>query len=234
MITAMYNRRLSFFAITMGLCIIFSACSDDSNKDETTTVEHITTDSINLQKDKEVYATWGELYGNEDIPFSLDSFTTTNNIKGDLFTQPFEPDADYYKLYGNLLVYNADSSTFIDAYSTTWIIEEQENGVLYARAGEVDQEVAIVNTQTNIRTRLLFCGPSCIVQKAFWYNENIVGIMGMIDENNNQQYTPTIWFVNIHNGITIPYQNHSGGISQLQSDSYIKQHMESKRIKMQY
>lgn len=224
----MCTSRLIVFSTIILACSMFAACTD--NTEET---KSVTTDSISLLKGIDTYGSWDVFSNPEGISFSLDSLSQIDNIKGELFTQPFEPDADFYKCYGKLLVYNADSSIFIDGYSNNWIIEEHEDGMLYARAGEVDIEVAVVNTRSNVRTRLFFCGPSCILKMVFWHSEDIVGIMGYMTENNDEQYKPIIWFVNIHNGVTMPYLDQSS-IGSASPNDFSKKYMESKGIKVQY
>jgi len=229
----MYTGRSGLIiAVALGITTLLAACDGDEAEKQPVVVED-TLSNMLLQSDSEVYATWDEFYRQDDLTFAIDSFMKVDTVNGQLFTQSFKPDADYFKRFGKLLVYNADSSIFIDAYSTTWIVEPDAKGTLYAREGEVDQEVAIVNTKTNVRTRLLFCGPSCQVQKAFWYSDDIVGIMGLMGEYADEYYTPTIWFVNIHNGVTIPYEYHSS-VSLVHAHDFMKKHMESKGVKVQY
>lgn len=217
---------------TLGLLLGISACGgcDEKTEQEETTTR--VADTISLRGSDEVYAAWDELYSSEDPAFSIDSFVKNDTTRNELYTTDFSPSDSFYQRFGNLLVYNTDSSMFIDGYSTTWMIEPR-NGALYAREGEVDQEVAIVNTKTNKRTRLLFCGPSCQFQKVFWYNDDIVGVMGMMGEYADEYYTPIIWFVNINNGVTIPYTYHSS-VSIVNAQDYMRRHMESRGIKMQY
>lgn len=228
----MYNMSTQKITkgFTVGLLLFVAACGGCDKEAEKE--ELPAADTISLSENSEVYATWDELYSLDDPAFSVDSFIKNDTVKNELFTTGFTPSDSFYNRFGRLLVYNDDSSMFIDAYSTAWIIEPGKGGSLYAREGEVDQEVTIVNTKTNKRTRLLFCGPSCQFQKAFWYNEDIVGVMGMMADYSDEYYTPAIWFVNIHNGNTIPYYYHSG-ISIVSAQDYMRRHMESRGIKLE-
>ncbi len=214
----------------MGLIFGMAACGGCDDKAEKEKPAAVA-DTISLKGNGDVYAAWDELYSAEDPGFSIDSFIKNDTAKNELFTSDFTPSDSFYQRFGSLLVYNHDSSLFIDAYSTSWIIEPGKGGALYAREGEVDQEVAIVNTKTNKRIRLLYCGPSCQFQKAFWYNDEIVGVMGMMAEYADEYYTPAIWFVNINNGVTIPYYYHSG-ISIVNAHDYMKRHMKAKGINL--
>lgn len=224
------NRVLAI--IIAAIVITLPACNDDDTGTQDT-IPVVDTTKIVLDTNEDVYASWDDFYSKDDIAFSLDSFMKSDTLNGELYIQSFEPDKDYYTNYGPLLVYNYDSSMFIDAYSTAWIIEADKEGQLYAREGEVDQEVTVIDTHKHVKTRLLFCGPSCIIQKAFWYSKDIVGIMGLMSEYTDEYYTPTIWFVNINNGVTIPYQYHSS-ISITQADDYMVRYLESRGIKMAY
>lgn len=220
------------YVLLSGLLLFTSACTDEEEQPVYVpdVVEPI---EITLDTDSEVYLGWDDFYSKDDITFSIDSFSKTDTLAGQLFTQHFTPDDSFYLRFANLLVYNEDSSMFIDPYSGSWIIEIGKDGKQYAREGEIDQEVAVVNTKTNTRTRLLFCGPSCIIQKAFWYNEDIVGVMGLMGEYADEYYTPTIWFVNIHNGITLPY-HYNSSISIIQANKYTERYLKSKGVQMAY
>lgn len=209
--------------------VICTSCNDEPVEE----ISQSVADTISLDGNNEVYAAWDDIYSAEDPAFSIDSFIKNDTIRNELFVTDFTASDTFFQRFGKLLVYNSDSSIFIDAYSTSWLIEQGKAGTLYAREAEVDQEVTIVNTKTNKRTRLLFCGPACQFQKAFWYNDEIVGVMGMMAEYADEYYTPTIWFVNINNGVTIPYHYHSA-VSLVNARDYMRRHMESRGIKMNY
>ena len=228
----MKNGILKVGIVVFALAVLLSACTDDDNQQPVDAAID-NPDHIVLRADSEAFASWEEFYSKDDISFSIDSFRKTDTVNGELFSRKFIPDDSFYACFGKLLVYNSDSSMFIDAYSTSWIVEAGKDGLLHAREGEVDQEVTVVNTKTNMRTRLLFCGPACQVQKAFWYNDQVVGIMGLMAEYADEYYTPTIWFVNINTGTTIPYQYHSS-VSIIYGQDYMKRHMESKGVKLDY
>lgn len=213
--------------------ISFTSCTDEGEQAPVEANIPEQPETIELKPDSEIFLGWDDFYSKEDIAFSIDSFDKADTLTGELFTQHFTPTDSFYMRFKNLLVYNEDSSMFIDPYSGSWIIEIGKDGKQYAREGEVDQEVTVVNTQTNTRTRLLFCGPSCLIQRAFWYNDHIVGIMGLMAEYADEYYTPTIWFVNINNGITIPYQYHSS-VSIIKGNKYTERYLKSKGVSMAY
>ena len=205
------------------------ACTDE--EEAATTVETESSDVIALNPNSDIYKTWDEFYSKNDLQFSIDSFEIADTISGELFTTAANLSDSFFTLYERLITYNHDSTKFIDPLSYSLIIEKDESGKLLARGGEIDHEVSIVDIAKKTKTRLLFCGPSCEVQKAFWYSENIVGIMGLTSEYTDEYYTPMIWFVNINNGITIPYEYHYN-ISIVEANEFLKNYVESKGIEM--
>lgn len=219
-----------FFA---GLLVIALGCDDDT-EDAPIEVKDEQPTEIRIDPGDEHIMGWNEFYSKEDLSFSLDSFDKADTIKGELFTQHFAPGDSFYQHYGRLISYNDDSSMFIDPYSGSWIVEIRDDGMPYAREGEIEQEVAVVDVAKQTRTRLLFCGPSCIIQRAYWYSDNIVCIMGLMAEYTDEYYTPTMWFVNINNGLTIPYQYHSSSVSIMHGNEYTAKYMQSKGVNMAY
>lgn len=219
----------SLYSITaLAIALTLTACTDEKEKP----VENLpvkVVDTIGIQHDNNAFVSWEEFYKNNDVTFSLDSFMKTDTVKGELLTVSYVAPDTFYQQFGNLIVYNQDSTQFIDAYSTAWISEKGADGKYHMRESDPDQEVVIVNLKNKIKTRILYCGPGCQVQKTFWYNENVVGIMGVITEYADEYYTPVIWFVNIHNGITIPYYYNST-VSILDASDFLKRHLESKGV----
>lgn len=218
--------------ICLGLLFAITGCNDDAEeKPVETATEQPKEISLNLAN--EHFSEWDDFYSKNDQAFSIDNFDKTDTLKGELYTQQFTADDSFYMRYGKLLEYNADSTMFIDPYSGSWIIEVRKDGMPYAREGEIDQEVAVIDVNKQTRTRLLFCGPSCIIQRAFWYDTDIVCIMGLLAEYSDEYYTPTVWFVNINNGVTIPYQYHSN-VSIMDGNEYTAQYLQSRGVNMAY
>lgn len=223
----MTTGKNSIVAMLASLLLI-TACGDEQKPTEATTTPPKPADTIGISRTENAYISWEEFYHNNDVSFSLDSFIKYDTVKGELLTVYFTPTDSFYRLFGNVLVFNQDSSKYIDAYSTGWISDQGKDGKVHMREGEPDQEVAVIDLKNNTRTRVLYCGPGCLLQKVFWYNENVVGIIGLINDAD-EYYTPTIWFVNIHNGLTIPYHNNSS-VSILVANDFLKRHLEAKGI----
>ncbi|MCB0699699.1 MAG: hypothetical protein H6551_10970 [Chitinophagales bacterium] len=206
--------------------LLLAACTDEEKQPDSKAEG--TMDAIVLDSDNTAYLSWDEYYSKNDIHFSIDSFIANDTINAELLIRSVDLSDDFYNLYGRLIEYNDDSSKFIDPFSYS-LIMENENGKLIARGGEVDHEVTVVDIKTKTSTRLLFCGPSCEIQKAFWYNENIVGIMGLTSEYSDEYFTPVIWFVNIKNGLMIPYYYNST-VSLEETEDYLEKYLNSKGI----
>lgn len=215
-------------AIT-SILLLAAACTGDKNQPVSADNKDSVNAEINLKEHAELYTSWDEYYSKYDLSFSLDSFMKSDTVAGELHIRSYIPTDSFYRLFGGLITYNSDSSKFIDAYSTSWIIEADSDGKLHGREGEPDQEVCVIDLKKNTRTRLLFCGPGCQVQKVFWYNEDVVGIMGLMSDYADEYYTPVIWFVNISNGLTIPYEYNST-ISIIHAEDYMKKVMERSGI----
>ena len=226
-------RGTHYIIVFLGIMSVMFACScsNDEDTEKPKELEENIGDKIILDTQNEVFKTWDEFYSKDDLTFSIDSFQLIDTIAGELYTSTANLSDTFFKCYSKLIIYNDDSSKFIDPLSYSLIVEADSKGKLHARGGEVDHEVSVVDIDKKTRTRLLFCGPSCEIQKAFWYNDQIVGIMGLSSEYSDEYFTPMIWFVNINNGITIPYEYHSN-ISIAEASSFLKDYVESKGIEM--
>ena len=148
--------RFSIYSVLFAITLAIFSCNDDKEPAEVTIVDAPVDSLVSLNASDRVYISWDEFYKKNDITFSLDSFLKADTITGELYTISYTPSPEYFENFGNLLVYNEDSSKFIDAFSSSWIIEKGTDGKLHAREGEIDQEVTIVNKKEKIRTRLFF------------------------------------------------------------------------------
>lgn len=224
------NRHFNILLLLVWV-VLFFACTNNDEKQTASDVE-AQADSIFLDLENDVYKSWDDYYSADDIHFAIDSFLKDDTIKGELHTRSADIDEDFYRHYGTLIEYNKDSTLFLDPYSYSLIIERQ-NGKLIARGGEIDHEVSVVNIAQNTRTRLLFCGPSCEIQKVFWHSDHIVAIMGLTSEYADEYYTPVIWFVNINNGLTIPF-HYNSNVSIAETHDYLGKHLKEKGVILEY
>ena len=53
--------------------------------------------------------------------------------------------------------------------------------------------------------------------------------MGLSSEYSDEYFTPVVWFVNIHNGITIPYYYNSQ-LSIVEAEDYMKTILQRKGV----
>lgn len=230
----MYRYKYSICNIVFlaSLLIFISACTENDEKQAMTNIDDASADSIFINPENDAYSSWDNYYRHNNISFSMDSFMRADTIISDLLIRSAELDKDFYEQFSSLIVYNEDSTLFLDAYSYSMIVEKKD-GKLYARGGEVDNEVSVVNPDSKTRTRIFFCGPSCIIQKVFWHNKNIAGIMGLTSEDSDEYYTPVVWFVNVNNGVTIPYY-YNNNISLAEVQNYQEEYLKSKGIIQEY
>lgn len=71
-------------------------------------------------------------------------------------------------------------------------------------AASPDSEVALIDTYTKQRTRLLFCGTACSFSEGFWLDDAKVVIAGL--SAINKGYHPTLWYVDIPSRKIITYE----------------------------
>jgi hypothetical protein len=213
------------------LLLVIAACTgrqakEDGDIDDVDSISTIPNAQLaNLEHNNPEFNNWADHY-NINI---TDSFTSNETPPIEFYTYKEDIKAGDYKLYRPLLVYNGDSSKFIDAYGYGLLFKKNNKGQIVARPGEPDVEVAIIDRQTNERKRIFFCGTACIVQKAFWYNDDIVAIAGMTSENAGELFTPVVWFINITNGSTTQYQ-YNKTVSRDEAVKYLQQEISAKGI----
>lgn len=158
-----------------------------------------------------------------------DSFTESTSAT-DLYIYPDKIDTASYSLYKPVLVYNRDSSSFIDAFSYRYIFEYDKAGRLTARGGDPETEVAVVNLKTMQRTRIYYCGTGCIIQKVSWVNDDEVAVAGMVADNEDEvRYMPVIWFINTKNGHTVQYE-YGKTFSEAEAVAYLVKEISAKGI----
>lgn len=221
----MHRQPLKYIALASVLFL--SACdSDTENNNEKNTAEiSDTLLSTSVTSHAGDFADWATQY---DIKMPANSEISSEGILK-FIPDTTRLDDEFYKNYGKLLVYNPDSTRFIDFLSYNIIIDEDKNGNMTARSGEADQEIKVYDTKTNTGKRVFYLGTCCRVQKAFWYSADIIGLIGMASPGANQYYMPVIWFINITNGSLYTYELKKDIEAQEPAD-LMKQTIESKGI----
>jgi hypothetical protein len=209
--------------------VIFTGCKSrqSSSEQQVATDSTETTDSTplsNLQRNSPAFTDWTNHYHIN----ASDSFIESG-APADIYVYPNEINLADYELYKPLLVYNGDSSRFIDAYSYWLILDRDDTGQITARNGEPDVEVAVIDVKTKKRKRIFFCGSTCMIQKAFWLSNDMIAIAGMVSENADEQYKPVVWFVNTTSGSTTQY-DYQKTVSSEDATAYFKKELGSKDV----
>jgi hypothetical protein len=140
---------------------------------------------------------WISFYEKINPNFRLSHFKFQNCSKENvLLTQEEEPTNEYLSLYRTLFVYAPDSSSFIDMDSYNFLLERDKKGNLIGEGGDPDTEVALVNSTTHTRKRVLFFGPTTYVEDAVWLNKNEVIIAFLSNNDTTNTFKPYLVKIN--------------------------------------
>lgn len=231
------TRPHSLFIYGITILFLLSACrykQKEKNNTEMSEAEEkeYLADSLlnNIKTQSELYKDWTNAYKEKDIHFSLDSFEYLSEYNDEFLNSSFTPDKSFYKKYGPLLVYNADSTKFIDLFSYYLVLNINKNGKVSSGGTEADQEVAVVDKKTKTRYRVFFCGTPCFVAKASWLDNEKIVLFGLTTEDGDDNYTPTIWLIDLKTASTTEY-NYNKSINELSPDELLEKILKSKGIK---
>ena len=81
-------------------------------------------------------------------------------------------DKNFNPVYKNYLVYNPDSTKYIDFDSYKWDYNKKKGLQIGA-----DQEIALVNIPEKKVERILFYGPSFWVENAYFKNDSVIVLL---------------------------------------------------------
>ncbi len=194
----MKQYRICLFLIS----ITFAACGDGEapggkelspNPDSVTNT--VLERPLRVLDSLSVNEYWEDFHREQHPFFEMEEFIEVTSSQAQILQRQMALDSSFYTSYGPVLVYNPDSSAFADIYSYSLIIENK-NGKRTARRGEPDSEVAVVNPNTGIRTRYLFCGPACVFELALWVDHQNLAIMGLTDDDGDEIFRPAVWVIN--------------------------------------
>jgi hypothetical protein len=183
--------------------VLAVSCKDNKDKKQNAT-EVVTEDSLDAERVDTVLS--GETlqffdrsefsnYARSHIPqFDWSKFRLVNVWKEDtMLIQPFRPDKNYYKVYGDFLKYSPDSTKFIDLDSYNLAISTNKSGKRIAEDMGPDTEVSLVNLEDSTKTRLVFLGPGASIEDGSWLdNENIV-LVGVQDNSAVTSKVIVVW-----------------------------------------
>lgn len=183
-----------------------------------------------VKEQPQLYKEWGNTYKEKDAQFSLDSFEYLSEYNDEFLSSKVNLDKSFYKKYGRLLVYNFDSTRFIDPFSYFLVLSIDKNGKVIRGGTEADQEVAVVDKKTNTRYRVFFCGTPCFVAKAGWLDNERIVLFGLTTEDGDDNFTPTIWLIDLKTASTTEY-NYNKSINDVGPDELLDHVLNSKGIK---
>lgn len=112
-----------------------------------------------------------------DIVFTFDS--------ADIYLDP------HYSLYK----YSPDSSRLLDLYSYNLLIEQDDQGRLRSLGRNTDSQVSLFDLESGLNSRLLFVGPSTLIEDGFWINNNELLVVGHTTELGDSSYLPHAWHI---------------------------------------
>lgn len=224
-----------YIAIMCGFVLI-SSCNtkqnENNNKASTEpTIKQITSDSAfsTLKRLPESHDEWQKIYTEQDKTFSLDSFNYVSQYSDEFIYSSAKINNDFYKKYGSLIVYNKDKTKFIDPFSYYLTITIDQEGHLHRGGTEADQEIAVVDIKTKKRYRIFFCGTPCFVSKVVWVTDDKIALMGITTEEEDDNYTPTVWLIDLKKGTTTEY-NYNKQIKDINPDVLLDNILQQKGI----
>lgn len=180
--------------------IFFYSCNDSRNNKEISEKSFNSNEleseqnKLNLDINSDsILKKWVEHYRESNPSFSLTKFNfemknSLNVIEGTVFGNF---DKEFDKIYKDFLIYNSDSSKYIDFDSYSWTIDE--NG---EPSFSPDQEVNLVDIKNKTVNRIAFRGPSQWVEDAYWNNNWTIILL-----ENNYEKQPIITIIDLKNGL---------------------------------
>lgn len=123
---------------------------------------------------------WISYYKALQRNFSIDDFMYEDTYPLEVMegSVPGSFDREFDIRYSDFLVYNSDSTRYIDFDSYHWSLDAN-NQPLFSP----DQEINVVNIPKKTVTRIGFRGPSYWVEDAFWKNDSVIVLL----ENSYEQ-----------------------------------------------
>jgi|SRR5690554_2266881 len=167
------------------ICFLILSCNEDKKQ------ENRIDESIEHVKHPDL-AQWINYYQTEiDSSFLVSKFifeaeTTITKTEGSA-TPRFDKSFD--KIYSDFLIYSPNQKKYIDIDSYQWSLNTATNEPMF----EVDQEITLVDLESEKVWRIGFLGPSYVVENALWQNDSIVLLL-----QNSYDQVPSIQKVNVN------------------------------------
>lgn len=164
--------KVLFYLLT--LLLLFVSCREKVEKSAEEQASEIPSPSIHLdlnEQSNEGLQDWVDYYTSLDTTFSLAAFAlelvdTVRFRQGNVLGN-FEEGFD--SMYADFLVYSPNRKKYIDFDSYLWALDEQNKPEF-----SPDQEINLVDIESQTITRIGFNGPSQWLELALWKNDSIV------------------------------------------------------------
>ncbi|QAR30053.1 hypothetical protein EQP59_01110 [Ornithobacterium rhinotracheale] len=153
-------------------------------------------EEIEANKPNEFNA-WVDYYKRLQSDFSVEKFkkdASFDVIRSESSVKPLW-DKDFDPLYKDYLIYNSDSTQYIDIDSYKWGLEKDKKLQINA-----DQEVVLVNIPEKKVQRILFYGPAYWVEAAYFKNDSTVVLL-----ENSEENIPAYQEINLNKNTTDYY-----------------------------
>jgi hypothetical protein len=153
---------------------------------------------------------WIDFYKTKYPGLNLNSFKLQNCIAvnpDSLWTRDDDPTKEYFDLYKTLLVYSPDKTMFIDMDSYNFLLERDKKGNLIGMGGDPETEVALIDIKRKTNKRLLYNGPSTIIEDAAWIGGDKIAIGYLSDENNLHVYNQYLLLIDLTKKTFSFYEN---------------------------
>lgn len=168
-------KKLLYGITILGLLSLYNCNKKSEEKPEK---EPVANDTIQTAK-KDVYSdkvfeTWIAYYKGLDPNFQSKLFEKEAPYKiiREKATSPAVWDAKFNSVYKDFLIYNADSTQYIDIDSYKWKMLAGDQ----LQIGP-DQEILLVNIPNKKVERILFYGPSFWVENAYFKNDSTIVLL---------------------------------------------------------
>ena len=188
------TKRLLLFSLTLML----SACGNNGNGVEekqgrTQPAAYAEGDTLDLSPYPGNIKEGMDFYGRTFPGFTNGQFRCSG-VTLHLDSLPQAMSSAPGPLYKSFLVYNPDSSAYIDAWSYGMdLISVPGEDYLVYQGGDPDQEVVIGDNVTGKRWQLMYNGPTTYVQEAQWLDRDDFLLTLMRTDDRNQQFRPEIY-----------------------------------------
>ena len=108
---------------------------------------------------------------------------------------PFHVTPRFISDYSTVLKWSPDSSSILDIGSYGFVPVKNSKGEINIEGGEPDTEVALIDTEKEKRTRLLYVGPSTTIVDGYWLSKDELVILGTFKD---EAKTDTLmWMVDL-------------------------------------